>query len=104
MSQGYSPDPTCLVRSTSVGTRIDGILANAFAQSFVGEAGVILDSVLPTHCPVGLELRLGDCCREVTVLQRLKRIPLKFTDPDKEAETFIADRVGKQVLRQSASC
>ena len=103
VSQGHDPDPTCFVRSTSVGTRIDAILVNQCARSLIGEAGVILDSVLPTHAPVALELRLGDCCREVLINQRPKRIPLAFTDPDKDAETCIADRIGNPILCRSAS-
>ena len=62
------PDPTCFVRSTSVGTRIDALIANESARGLLGESGVILDSVLPTHCPVALELRLGDCSREILIL------------------------------------
>ena len=51
-AQGGSPDPTCFVRATSAGTRIDAIYANSIARSLLGEAGMILDSALQTHCPV----------------------------------------------------
>ena len=95
------PDATCFVRATSVGTRIDGIFANSVAGHMIGEAGVLLDTSLPTHLPVAVELRMGDCSGEVTVVRRPKRIPLAFADPDLDAEACVADRVCRNVLQKS---
>ena len=61
---GAEPDPTCFVRSTSAGSRIDAAFANETATNLIGEAGVIRDCV-PTHCPGALVLSLGDCSRRV---------------------------------------
>ena len=98
---GSEPDPTCFVCAASEGTQIDGILANTTARGLLGEAGLVLDSVLPTHCPVAVELRLGDCSRQVLCVSQPKRIPLTFGDPDPDAEACVADRVCRQVLHKS---
>ena len=98
------PDATCFVRATSNGSRIDAILANNIAGHMVGEAGVIADTLLPTHAPVALEMRIGDCSREVTVSRQPKRIPLAFADPDRDAESCIADRVCRDVVAETSAC
>ena len=69
----------------------------------LGEAGVLMDSVLPTHRPVAPEVRMGDCSREVTVIKRPKRIPLAFVDPDVHAESCVADKLCRDVLFKSST-
>ena len=101
-AQGAQPDPTCFVRNTSTGTRIDAFLANASSRCLLGEAGVLLDSTLPTHCPIALELKLGSCMKHVVVVKRPKRIPLAFVDPDADAEEQTADRCARSVLQSSS--
>ena len=99
---GAEPDPTCFVRSTSAGSRIDAAFANATAANLIGEAGFISDSALPTHSPVALELVLGDCSHQVMSVKRPMRIPLSFVDPDPDAETLVANRVCGEVLVASS--
>ena len=68
----------------------------------LGEAGVLADTLLPTHAPVAVEMRIGDCSREVTVCRQPKRIPLAFADPDRDAESCIADRVCRDVVESTS--
>ena len=81
------------VRSTSIGSRIDVVFVNSVLRPMLGEAGALLDSALPTHRPVAAELRLGCCQRAVLAIQRPRRIPLSFVDPDPDAKVATSDHV-----------
>ena len=102
-SQGFVADPTCFVRSTSVGSRIDVIFMNSVMRPMLGEAGALLDSTLPVHCPVASELGLACGKRVVQVMQTPRRIPLGFVDPDIDAEACSSDHVCRKIVALSAS-
>ena len=97
-ARGVDPDPTCFIRSPSVGSCIDAIFCNNVFRTALGESGVFADSTLPTHRPVMAEMRIGDCCRQVLTCSKPRRVPLDFLDPDKDAEAAISDRACRDVL------
>ena len=103
VAKGTEPDPTCFVRATSVGSRIDIVLANRSAVPMLGECGVIDDSPLPTHKPVACELRVAEMTRKFLGIKKPHGIPLDFVGPDVDAEAVIADRVCRGILVDSAT-
>lgn len=72
------PDPTCFVRDTSAGTRIDAVLCNACAKSAVVECGVVEDCAMPTHRPIACRLGLQEYDQLLKCIRRPQAVPLDF--------------------------
>ena len=96
-ASGSSPDATCFVRDTSIGSRIDVILCNSIAAASLLDFGVVLDSGLPVHLPVACSLNLHAFSQEVPQVSKPRAVPLGWVDPEPEAEQWQSDRCVAQV-------
>ena len=100
--RGVSPAPTCFVKKTSKGSRIDLILANREAASAATGAWVDEETVLPTHRPVFADLEweafTGRCWRD--------KQPKAFSRPEEdegEAPLTPAQRSALWAAREAAA-
>ena len=75
-ARNEQPCPTCYVRDTSPGSRIDVILCNRIAKQFLHDFGVLLDSGIPTHLPIAAIFSFDTYTQHVRRVARPMRIPL----------------------------
>ena len=63
------------LRSTSFGSRVDASRVNTNVPCLIGNRHMVFNLLFsPSHCPVGLEFRLGDSHRAVSIVRRLNTV------------------------------
>ena len=91
-ARGMACDPTCFVRDTSQGSRIDAILCNSVARAALLNAGVLGTCALPTHRPVACSLTLDAYSQSAQKIRTPQAFPLDFLDPEADGEECTARR------------
>lgn len=98
---GLEPAPTCFVRDTSAGSRIDAIWCNNGAIAAIRCGRVLADTGLPTYRPVACKVELDVYSEWVRVVKKPRPIPVDWKDPSPESEPETASRIARPIVQAS---
>ena len=102
-ARGEEPAKTCHVHQTSEGSRVDLVLTNHVLAGTCRECDLFKESGLPTHTPVLVSLDTSGVTQEGNCFRTPLAFPMRFQDPDPEAERYQSDEIASACISEHAT-